>query len=260
MNTIYEKDFFIKSLIKEIPTVINGITISEILEKSNERDLVTEVDKGLEEFLTEKILEKFPDHTILGEETYDPEKEYDKEHLWVIDPIDGTTNFIKQKNDYCTLIAYFEHGEPMLSYIYEVEKDDLYYAIKGEGVFLNDKKLEKPEELPLNQVLVSADIRRMLEFKKDFYIKLVHESFGARSEGSSGLDGSRVISGRTGAYINFKGGPWDFAPFFLMSKELGLKFCLLNGDDISLDYYGRFIICTERAFEDIYKIYQETYE
>ncbi len=254
MEHLLEYDEYIKSLLKDLPGIIKGIEIVTISEKSSERDLVTEVDQGVEKFLTDKIKEKFPTHTILGEETFIPDTIYDKKNLWVIDPIDGTTNFVKQKNDYCTLISYFEEGEPVLSYIYEVEKDDLYHSMKGHGVYLNNQRLENPENKSLFESLVSTDIRRMYLHKNDLFTKLVEESFGLRSIGTSGLDGSRVLSGRTGAYLNYSGGPWDFAPFYLMAKELDLVFVDLEGNEVSLDSYSGFIICTKKVFEDYKKV------
>lgn len=257
MKHLLEYDKYIKSILKELPSIIKGIEIITINHKSSERDLVTEVDEGVEKFLTEKILEKFPDHTILGEETFIPNTIYDRKNLWVIDPIDGTTNFVKQKNDYCTIISYFEDGKPALSYIYEIEKDDLYYSIKGKGVFLNDKKLEKPKNKTLVESLISTDIRRMNLYKNELFGRLVKDSFGLRSVGSSGLDGSRVLSGRTGAYINYSGGPWDFAPFYLMADELDLVFTDLKGNKVSLDEHSEFIVCTKKVFEDVTKIINE---
>ncbi|MFB0972765.1 MAG: inositol monophosphatase family protein, partial [Neofamilia sp.] len=138
-------DKYIQEIIRTIPDVIRGIEIVDIEQKSGERDLVTEVDKGVEEFLRKKILDEFPDHEVMGEETYDTSLEYNTKNLWVIDPIDGTANFVKQRNDFCTIVSYFEDGEPMLTYIYEVTKDDLYHGMSGEGVYLNGEKLPKIE-------------------------------------------------------------------------------------------------------------------
>ncbi|MDO5028677.1 MAG: inositol monophosphatase family protein [Bacillota bacterium] len=254
MERIKEYDRFIKTLLKEIPKLIETIDMGPVENKTGIRDLVTEVDRGIEKFLTEKILEKFPDHQILGEETYDPEKTYDLKNLWVIDPIDGTTNFVKQRNDFCTLIAYFEDGQPILSYIYEVDKDDLYWAMAGDRVYLNDQPLEKPKDLALSQSIISTDIRRMNGNRPELFQGLLMESFGMRSVGTSGLDGSRVIAGRFGGYLNYRGGPWDFAPFFLMADLLDLVFVNLKGEKLDLSDYSDYIIANKKVYDDFKKI------
>lgn len=254
MERLKDLDNFIKELIKEIPGLIASIEMGPVENKSGVRDLVTEVDKGVEKFLTTRILEKFPDHEILGEETYDKNKSYDGKNLWVIDPIDGTTNFVKQKNDYCTIISYFENGKPLLSYIYEVEKDDLYWAMAGDGVYLNDQALTSPSDKALKDSLVSTDIRRMNGNRPEFFQALLKESFGMRSVGTSGLDGSRVLTGRFGAYLNYRGGPWDFAPFFLMADLLDLVFVNLQGQKPDMFSYSDYIISTKSLYADFVKI------
>ncbi len=254
MERLKDLDKFIKELIKEIPGLIASIEMGPVENKSGVRDLVTEVDKGVEKFLTEKILEKFPDHEVLGEETYDKNKSYEGKNLWVIDPIDGTTNFVKQKNDYCTIIAYFENEKPMLSYIYEVEKDDLYWAMAGDRVYLNDQALESPRDKALNEALVSTDIRRMNGNRPEFFQALLKESFGMRSVGTSGLDGSRVLTGRFGGYLNYRGGPWDFVPFFLMADLLDLVFVNLQGEKPDMFSYSDYIISTKSVYADFVKI------
>lgn len=252
MGHIREYDEFIRKLIKRIPQVIKSIEIEKVDTKSGDRDLVTAVDKGLEEFLRTKILERFPDHEILGEETYDPEAEYSTKNLWVIDPIDGTTNFVKQRNDFCTIISYFENGKAMLTYIYEVMKDDLYHGIRNEGVFLNGVKLPKPKNIGLGEAILTTDIRRLYMYRNELFDIVARESFAVRSIGTSGLEGTRVATGRTGGYVNYTGGPWDYSPFFLFSRELGLVFKTLNGEDLEINSgYTNFILCTERVYKEL---------
>ncbi len=252
MERIKEYDEFIQDVIRKIPEVINKIEIVDIIQKTGKRDLVTDVDKGIEEYLTSKILERFPDHEILGEETYEIDKNYNTNNLWVIDPIDGTTNFVKQRNDFCTIVSYFENGEPMLTYIYEVTKDDLYHGMAGEGIFLNGVKLEKPKNLSIEDTLVSTDIRRMYLHKPDLFNKIVEKSFGTRSVGTCGLEGSRVVSSRLGAYINYRGGPWDYSPFFLFAKEMDLVFKTLDGEDLEINSgYTNFILSSKQIYKEL---------
>lgn len=252
MQKLKDIDRAVQELLRTLPEVIRSFNIESVEEKTNERDLVTVADRGVEAYLTDRILKLFPDHQILGEESYEPEKDYSADRLWVIDPIDGTTNFVKQGCNFCTLLAYFEDGRPLLSYIYEPMEDRMVHAIADQGVFLNGKAIAKAKNLPMAQSLVSTDIRRMYRNNPDLFDRLVNESFAMRSVGTSGLDGCRVIEGRYGGYINYQGGPWDFAPFFLMAKELDLVFLTLDGREMNLNGYSNFILCNQQFYQDLF--------
>ncbi len=252
MKDLASIDVWMQDILRTIPHFLEVTDIGEVQEKSNPRDLVTAVDKGLEDYLTQAILEKFPDHNILGEETYVKDKIYDKKDLWVIDPIDGTTNFVKQGDQFCTLVAYFHDGKPLLSYIYEIRRDKLYHAMAGKGVFLDGEPLATPKNLPLHEVISSVDVRRMFIFNEDLFGRLVRGSFATRTVGTCGLDGARVVDGRFGIYLNYLSGPWDYAPYFLMAQELDLIFLNLDHKPMSLDHMGGFILSTRQAYEDLY--------
>lgn len=252
MNNIYKYDKIIESILRKIPEIIAKYGDISIETKSNERDLVTTVDKGVEEYISSELLKHFPGSEILGEETYEEGRSYDKSKLFVIDPIDGTTNFVKQRDDFCTILSYFEDGKPQLAYVYEVNRDLLYSIIRGEGIFINGKKIEKPEDKTLKEALITMDLRRMID-KKDIFEKSVRDSFGTRGVGSAGLDSIKVAIGKTGAYMNPKAGPWDFSPCFLMAEELGLHFSDLEGKEMTLDGYSSFIISTKSVYRDIFE-------
>lgn len=262
MEHLREYDKFIKGILKQIPFIEAEVQLNraseglEIHEKSGERDLVSEADLKIEKFIKESISDRFPNHEILGEESYNPDKNYNMKNLWVIDPIDGTTNYLKQSYDYCTLITYFEDGEAVLAYIYDICKDELFHSIKDNGVYLNEDKLEIPDNKGLSESLISTDIRRMYRERNDLFDRIVEKSFGTRSVGTSGLDGSRVLSGKFGGYLNYTGGPWDYAPFILMAKELDLVLATLEGKELGLEGYTGYILSTKKVFEELIKAYE----
>lgn len=251
LNDLVQIDTWMQDLLRTIPKLLEAIDIGDIEEKSNARDLVTAVDKGLEDYLTKAILERFPDHNILGEETFIADKVYDQTDLWVIDPIDGTTNFVKQGDQFCTLVAYFHDGEPLLSYIYEIRQDKLYHAMAGKGVSIDGELLEKPTNLHLHEVISSVDVRRMYINYEDLFSRLIHGSFATRAVGTCGLDTARVIDGRFGIYLNYLSGPWDYAPLFLMAKEMDLVFLKLDWTPMTLDHMGGFVLSTPQAYDDL---------
>lgn len=251
MEKLLEYHNLIIETLKEIQKYIFNLEIVEndIETKSNRRDIVTIVDKKVEEIITNKIKNKYPYHYILGEETYDFNYEIKEENVWVIDPIDATANFVKQKEDYCILIAFFENKIPKLGYIFNVEKNELTYSIYKKGVFHKDKKVEIPKDIDLKSSLVSIDVRKMWGTKLLEQVK--ENAFDMRFIGCAGLDGLRVIKGEFGAFICPNLGPWDFAPLLLMAQELGLHISNFEGKYPKFGKRSDFIISTNSIFKNL---------
>lgn len=219
-----------------------------INEKVDFRDLVSDVDIAVEKKLTAYILSLPGEHTILGEES-NKDVDINAEHLWVIDPIDGTSNFIKQADDYGVLVAYFQNGQPTLSYIYEVESNTLVSAIKDHGVFINDIKIEAPDNFSLNEALISINPRKMngtnlMEFLAD-------NAFDLRFLGSSVSDALRVIEGKYGAFVSPESEPWDRAPYILIAEELGIQMSQFNGQPTTVEGNQNFYLGSQAIFEEL---------
>lgn len=218
--------------------------------KKNYRDLVTAVDKNVEKYLRERIEEYFPEAEIIGEESTDGCYQTSADEVWLIDPIDGTANFVKQREDYCIMLACFEQEKPMLAYIYNVHRDELTSAVRGKGVFVNGRKLDQPKNIGLKDAMISADIRRMAETV--LCTNLIEKSFDLRYIGSAGLDAAKVASGCFGGYFSpMAGGPWDFAPMILIAEELGLHLSTWDGQPLSIHRTTSFVLCTEQIYEDV---------
>lgn len=247
VNTINEK---MQGWLIELGEYIEANTDYEIDEKADFRDLVSEVDIAVEKKLTEYIRSLPGEQEILGEEGTNDDVDLNAEHLWVIDPIDGTSNFIKQAADYGILVAYFHKGEPLLSYIYEVEAKRLISARKGEGVFLNGEKVEAPKNLKLNEAMISINPRKMN--RTDLMDTVANNAFDLRFIGSSASDALRVILGRYGAFISPESEPWDRAPYILIAEELGLHMSQFNGGKTTLKGDETFIFGTKAIFEEVF--------
>ncbi|UPQ86282.1 inositol monophosphatase family protein [Ignavigranum ruoffiae] len=218
--------------------------------KSNDKDLVTTVDKTIEADFKDFIQNNFPDHQILGEESYASFEANDSPFLWVIDPIDGTANFVKMRQDYCVMLAFFIKQEPQLSYIYDIYNNHLYYAIKGQGVFHNDRTLAKPQLCSIEESFVSID--RLRTDDSSLLHKIDQGAFDLRYLGCSGLDGARVLEGKFAAFVNPKGGPWDYAPFILMAQELDLKLCAWSGERLDLSGYSDFFLGRPEVYQELF--------
>lgn len=230
-----------------IPDRLKEISYST---KKNYRDLVTSVDKNVEKYLRDRINESFPNADIIGEESSNGVYDTKSTEVWLVDPIDGTANFVKQNEDYCIMMAYFKNEIPMLSYIYNVYRDELTYAIRDEGVYVSDRKLPSPQNIGLKDAMVSIDIRRMFETK--LCREMIVNSFDLRYVGSAGLDAVKVAMGCFGGYFSpMAGGPWDFAPMILIAEELGLHLSTWDNEPLDIRKTTSFMLCTEQIYEDV---------
>lgn len=243
-------DRTVKSWLSNLEKLIHSYTHYNTKEKLSFRDLVSEVDVAVEKDLSKYITSLPGEHAILGEEKNNKNVEINSEHLWVLDPIDGTANFLKQNKDYGIMIAYFQHGEPILSYLYDVADHKLYSAIKDEGVFLNNVKIESPKHFSLRDNFVSINPREMFQTKIFQYV--ADYAFDLRFLGSSIADGIRVINGQFSASINLESEPWDRAPFVLFAEELGLEMIQFNGKPITLSGIESYFFGSPLVFEEIF--------
>ncbi|MGB3161101.1 inositol monophosphatase family protein [Carnobacterium sp.] len=222
-----------------------------IEEKTNRTDLVTNIDKEIEQFFIEKINAHFPDERILGEEGSGHQFTDLKGVVWVIDPIDGTLNFVKQQYDFAIMVSVYKDGVGYLGYIYDVMKNELYFASKNQGAYLNDKPLKKVEDTPLREGLVAISHRLMTSKINDDAREIGRASSGVRMIGSAGLETTRVATGKLVAYIGASLAPWDIGAGKVIAEELGLIYTQLNGEEIDMLKYNKTIVATPSAHKEI---------
>lgn len=239
-----------------VPFINHSLSeVLEIEEKAHRKDLVTNIDKQVQDLLVDKIKEAYPTHIIIGEESPRALVDDKREHVWVVDPIDGTANFVKQKDHFCVLIAYYEKDIGKLGYIVDVMNDDLYYAIENKGVFLNHEKLAEPPVISLHEGLISVDVRDW--YGKECFGKLAQESFDIRYFGCGGIDSIHVIKGKFAAFATSKSGPWDLAAQLIFAKELGLKVSRFDGSDITYLDSGDWVLSNKGTYDDLIEILKD---
>ncbi len=219
-------------------------------QKSSRTDLVTNVDKETEAFLVEKIRSHYPADQILGEEGLGDKPETTDGRVWIIDPIDGTINFVKQRENFCIMIGIFEDGLGKLGFIYDVIKDEFVYGGSGTGVFLNGSPLKQIEDVPLSEGLVGVNGTMFVNnYMSTRNVGLA--SSGFRILGCAGLDFLHVFMSRQCAYVSNLA-PWDFAAGMVIGHALGLRCSRLDGREA--DIIGErvpFVIATPSAYEEI---------
>ncbi|MBS2968814.1 inositol monophosphatase family protein [Metabacillus sp. KIGAM252] len=228
-----------KSWIREAGERIRGsfTTSLSIQTKSNPNDLVTNMDKETEQFFISKIKETYPDHRILGEEGYGHEIEDSKGIIWIIDPIDGTMNFVHQQRNFAISIGIYEEGTGMIGLIYDVVHDELYHAFKGEGAYMDDTPLPKLEIRKVKEAIIGLNATWVTENRRidpSVLAPLVRNARGTRSYGSAALEFAYVVSGRLDCYITMRLAPWDFAGGLVLLEEVGGIATTVSGEPINI--------------------------
>ena len=186
-------------------------------------DLVSDADEQTEKFLVSEIRRRFKNQSFLTEEksvVYKPGAQ-----MWIIDPIDGTTNFITWKREYTISIAYYEDEKPIFGLVYDVEADDLYLGITGEGAWKNGEKLAKlPQDKPLSKCLVDVSLKSIAQLKSESGIqleKLAPYIRGHRSTGCASLCLCRLAAGELDIYLSAHLKTWDYAAAAILVNESG---------------------------------------
>jgi len=185
-------------------------------------DLVTEYDLRSERLILEAIRQAFPQDAILSEEAGQVSL---GDICWMVDPLDGTTNFAHALPMFCVSIACTQHGAPALGVIYDPLREELFQALAGGGASLNGEPLRVSETDSLQEALLVTgfpyDIRTNPQNNLDHYSRLALLSLGVRRLGSAALDLAYVAAGRFDGYWELRLNPWDWAAGVLLVQEAG---------------------------------------
>lgn len=188
-------------------------------------DFVTEVDQAAEEVIIDTILEAFPAHGILAEESGQTRGNKGSDFLWIIDPLDGTTNFIHGFPVYAVSIALAWKGQIQQAVVYDPSRNDLFYASRGKGAFLNDKRLRVSKRTRMLEALIGTGFpfRKGDNFQR--YMKMFEEVMvqcaGLRRPGAASLDLCYVAAGYYDGFFETGLSPWDIAAGSLIITEAG---------------------------------------
>jgi myo-inositol-1(or 4)-monophosphatase len=188
-------------------------------------NLVTEADKMSENLIIGAIRKEYPDHGILTEES--PAIKSEASMRWIIDPLDGTTNYAHGYPVFCVSIALEKEGSVILGVIYDPTRDDTFIAVRGEGAYLNNKKLTVSPESKLTRSLLATgfpyDIRESKENNINYFNAMAIQAQAIRRAGAAALDIAYVAAGRFDGFWELKLMPWDMAAGCLIVEEAGGK-------------------------------------
>lgn len=254
-------DETVKQLLKVAGKNIIGSFESalDIQTKADANDLVTNIDQDTEQFFINHIREHFPTHRVLGEEGFGDDIKSTEGVIWIIDPIDGTMNFVHQQRNFYISIGIFEDGEKRLGYLYDVVYDELYNAIVGEGAYWDNVKLPMLEKVSVDKAIIGMN-HSMLATNihmdpKETLIPLVKDARGMRSYGSAALEFAFVATGRLDAYISMQLSPWDFAGGQIIVEEVGGIVTDIKGEPLNILEKSTVVAAKPGLHDEIIKQY-----
>ncbi|MBT9282648.1 MAG: inositol monophosphatase [Hydrogenibacillus schlegelii] len=214
------------ALIRERLLQLEAGEALQIGTKSGPSDLVTEVDRAVEAHVVRRIRAAYPDHGVLGEEGTDAAGSPEAAGLrWVIDPIDGTTNFVHQKVNFCVSIALYAGDEGLVGVVYDPMREERFTAVRGGGAALNGRPLRLNGAKGLSESLIGTSLTWVRRARQTGLVepvwRLAERSRGLRSLGAAALEAAYVAAGRLDAFLSLTLSPWDFAAAKLIVEEAG---------------------------------------
>ena len=215
--------------------------------KSNETNLVTEIDKASEKHITDFIKKNYPGHDILAEES--GENKSGSEYLWVVDPLDGTTNFAHGLPIFSVSIGLQRNGKTVMGVVYDVMQDITYFAEEGNGSFANSERLRVSSNDKVNHsVLVTGfpyNIYDNPENALEKFSALTRRARAIRRLGSAALDMCYVAKGVFDGFWELYLHPWDICAGMLIVEEAGGIVTDFNGSEI--DIYAKRILASNKT-------------
>ena len=195
-------------------------------------DFVTEVDQAAEAIIIETLLTAYPGHGIWAEESGKEHGAQDSEYVWIIDPLDGTTNFIHGLPTYCVSIALAVKGKIEQAVVYDPTRNDLFTATKGRGAYMNNRRIRVAKRTELKTCLISTGFPYRQDDDLNTYLRLMGEMIqrtaGLRRPGAAALDLAYVAAGYTDGFFELGLQPWDVAAGSLLITSIDLIGCILE--------------------------------
>jgi myo-inositol-1(or 4)-monophosphatase len=192
------------------------------IEEKSRHDYVSEVDKMAEAEIIKELRRAYPDHGFLAEESGQKGR---TEKVWIIDPLDGTHNYLRGFPHFCVSIGFRDHGDLVYGVVYDPLRDEMFTASKGDGAFLNDRRIRVTKRENLAGALLATGFpyrqRRHLGPQLDMTRALLGEAEDIRRTGSAALDLAYVAAGRLDGYFETGLYPWDMAAGVLLVREAG---------------------------------------
>ena len=218
------------------------------------RDYVSEVDRVAEQAIIETLLDAYPGHGILAEESG---RSGGEEHVWVIDPLDGTTNFLHGLPQYSVSIALKHKGQITQAVVFDPARNELFTATRGRGAMLNDRRIRASKRAKLSECLIGTGFPfRDFSFSEAYlnmFRDMMRATSGLRRPGSAALDLCYVACGRYDGFWEMHLKPWDLAAGSLIAQESGALVGNFLGDEGFLES-GNIVAATPKIFGQMLQV------
>ncbi len=229
----------------------------EIFHKG-EINIVTDVDLECQERIIGLIGRHFPADLVIAEEK---DNVFEGDHnRWIVDPIDGTTNYAHGYPFFCTSIAYEVKKEIVCGVVYNPIFDELFFAEKGKGAYLNGEKLSVSAAVDMKQCLLTTgfpyDVATNRQNNVDHFVAFLHNAQAIRRDGSAALNLSYVAAGRFDGFWELKLSPWDTAAGVLMVTEAGGRVSSFDGAPFDI-YKGQIVASNNLIHDDMLRVLRE---
>lgn len=210
---------------------MNRLDSLDVVEKQR-HDYVSEVDRLAEAEIIRELKRAFPRDATLGEESGASGR---SRNVWVIDPLDGTHNYLRGVPHFCVSIGLLENAEPTLGVVYDPLRDELFTADRGNGAYLNDRRMRVGKREDLGGALLATGFpyrqRSHLDTQLEMTRVLLAEAEDIRRTGSAALDLAYVAAGRFDGFYEIGLKPWDMAAACVLIREAGGRYCDFSGRD-----------------------------
>ena len=222
---------------KEAGAIIRqGLEQARTIEYKGEKNLVTDIDRRSEEVIATLVRRELPGHSLMSEEG--TRLQGDSGYRWFVDPLDGTTNYAHGYPCFCVSIGVEKDGEMIYGVVYDPSLEELFTAQRGEGAFLNGKRLHVSAVSRLSDALLATgfppDVANAQENNLNHFINFIKRAQAVRRPGSAVLDLCYVAAGRFDGFWELRLNPWDVAAGALMVREAGGRVTDLQGQSLSL--------------------------
>jgi myo-inositol-1(or 4)-monophosphatase len=232
---------------------------SRTIEYKGEINLVTDADRMAEKMLLDGLKEAFPDHAVLAEES-GAHRVKNATHLWIIDPLDGTTNYAHRYPFFCVSLALEIEGVLTLAVVHDPMLDETFTAVDGGGATLNGRRIAVSTEDDLSKSFLSTgfpyDLRETEEDNLSQFLRFMKRTLAVRRDGSAVLDLCYVACGRFDGFWEMKLSPWDVAAGALMVKEAGGKLTSFSGGELDI-YSGEVVASNALIHEQMIDVLKE---
>ncbi len=229
-------------------------------------DLVTEADFASQQAIAKMLLDRYPDHLFVGEETDDPLKNWSEnpedngrkpQFRWIVDPLDGTTNYVHDLRSYAVSIALECRGELLVAVVFDPCSEECFRAARGQGAWMNGQRLEGSGTRRMADALIAVSLATQVSpdsLAIRQFLEIVQVCHSIRRLGSAALNLCYVAAGRLDGYVAASVQPWDVAAGILIAREAGVEITSLGGGPVDVRHPALACTATAELHADVMEV------